>query len=85
MAKGGKRPGAGRPKGVVGANRIEADKAREYIAQRVADELEPIITKAIQQAKDGDQAARKELFDRAYGKAKETVEVQGEVNLKLDV
>ena len=80
--KGGKRKGAGRKKGYKA---IEAEKAREYILKRLSDELEPIITKAIAQAKKGDSTARKELMDRAYGKPKETIEHTGEVSLKIDV
>ena len=82
MAKGGYRPGAGRKKGFKA---IEAEKAREYIASRVSKELEPIIDKAIEQAKAGDQTARRDLFDRAYGRPRETVEVQSEMILKLDI
>jgi hypothetical protein len=85
MALGGARPGAGRPKGSKGGNTLEAEAAKAYIAQRVSEELEPIVTKAIEQAKAGDPTARKELFDRAYGRPKETVEVQADVTLKIDV
>lgn len=79
-AENGKK--GGRPKGYAA---IEAEKAREYIAKRVSEELEPIISKAIEQAQAGDSNARKDLLDRAYGKPKEVVEHQGEVSLKLDV
>lgn len=72
----------GRPKGY---NAIEAEKAREYIIRRVSEELEPIMDKAIEQAKEGDQASRKDLMDRAYGKAKETIEMTGEMKLQIDV
>lgn len=82
MSKGGKRKGAGRKKGYKA---IEAEKAREYIAKRVSDELDPIITKAIAQAKAGDGTARRDLMDRAYGKPKEVVEHKVEVSLKIDV
>ena len=80
--RGGKRKGSGRKKGF---SALTSEKAREYITKRVTEELEPIMDKAIAQAKDGDQAARKDLMDRAYGKPKETVEHTGEVNLLLDV
>lgn len=68
-----------------GYKAINAEKAGEYIAQRVSKELEPIITVAIEQAKGGDQAARRDLLDRAYGRPKETIEMKGEMKLKLDV
>lgn len=81
MAKGGKRIGAGRKKGYKA---IEAEKAREYIVQRVSAELEPIIDVQINQARNGDKDARRDLLDRAYGKPKETFELQGEVKLLID-
>lgn len=74
MANGGARPGAGRPRGTNG---IQAEKAREYIIRRVSEELEPIMDQLIAKAKKGDMAAIKDLLDRAYGRAKETVEHQG--------
>lgn len=64
----------GRPKGSKAPHTIEAEKAREYIVNRVTKELEKIIDKAIEQAKAGDQTARRELLDRAYGRPKETIE-----------
>ena len=67
----------GRPKGSKGKSRLLADQALEYIRKRVTAELEPIMNKALEQAKTGDSAARKDIMDRAYGKAKETVEHQG--------
>lgn len=82
MTHGGKRNGAGRPKGFSAKT---AEEGRAYILRRVQEELEPIITKQIEQAKDGDVASRKDLMDRAYGRPKETVEVQGEMTLKIDV
>jgi len=82
MARGGLRPNAGRKK----ANHtISAENARAYIIKRVTEELEPIMTKAIEQAKAGDQPTRKDLMDRAYGKPVETLQVQGEMKLLVDV
>lgn len=66
--RGGKRPNSGRKKGYKA---IEAEKAREYILSRVLGELEPIITKQIEQAKKGDNNTRRDLFDRAFGKPKD--------------
>ena len=74
MALGGKRQGAGRPKA---QHTIESEKAREYIIQRVTEELEPILTAMIKKARSGDLTAAKDLLDRAFGKAKETAEHQG--------
>lgn len=71
----------GRPKGT---NAIAAEKARSYISDRVSAELEPLIDIAIKQALEGDLNARKDLLDRAYGKPKESVEIEVQGNLKVD-
>ena len=60
-----------------GKSRILADKALEYIRERVAEEIEPIMDALISKAKEGDISAIRDLFDRAFGKAKETIEHQG--------
>lgn len=70
--KGGYRKGAGRKKGYAA---FEAEKARELIAEQLSVELEPIIKKAIKQARAGDKHARAWLFERAYGKPKEIVDM----------
>lgn len=64
--KGGYRPGAGRKKGLAS---IEAEKAHDFIAQKVSASLGPIINNLIVQAKKGNIQATKELFDRAWGKS----------------
>lgn len=74
----------GRPKGSKASHTLKAEKAREYIVARVVEELKPIIDKAIEQAKMGDQASRRELLDRAFGKPKLSVENQEEVSLLID-
>lgn len=47
------------------------------MAQMVADEIEPIGKALILQAKKGDAKAAKELFDRAFGKAPQFMEITG--------
>ena len=74
-ARGGKRPGAGRPAGVP--NKITADikaLAQEH-APAAIRELATILTTS-----ENDQAriaAAKELLDRGYGKATQHAEVTG--------
>ena len=46
--RGGKRPGAGRKKE---QRTIKAEKAREYIIGRIAEELDPIVTAQVEAAK----------------------------------
>lgn len=51
MALGGKRPGAGRKKGTKASHTIQAEQARAYLINRIATELEPIVTGQIEMAK----------------------------------
>jgi len=44
MARGGKRPGAGRRKGSKASHTLSAEKAREYLISEVIKDLEPIVT-----------------------------------------
>lgn len=72
MSRGGKREGAGRKKGFAA---LEAEKQRHFIARKLVKEVGPIVTKAIELAKLGDRYSRDWLFDRAYGKASQLLEV----------
>ena len=54
---------------------IEKEKAREYLIMRLSQELEPIVTALIEKAKGSDVAAIKELFDRAWGKAPQAIDM----------
>lgn len=58
--KGGRKPGA---------RTLEAHKAREYIAKNVGLYMPMIFQALVDKAKTGDVPAVKELFDRAFGKA----------------
>lgn len=77
MAEGGKREGAGRPKG--SRNKVTADI--KEIAQSFGQEA---ITHLVEIARDGDAphvarvAAIREVLDRGYGKAKQGIEMTGE-------
>lgn len=51
MALGGKRPGAGRKKGSKATHTVEREKAREYLINRIAEELNPIVTAQLEAAK----------------------------------
>ncbi|MCO8160963.1 hypothetical protein NRB16_24545 [Pseudomonas sp. LJDD11] len=73
MTAGGKRPGAGRPKG--GRNKVTADI--KVIAQSYGEEA---ITALVEILRDGEAppaarvAASKEILDRGYGKAHQSVD-----------
>lgn len=80
--RGGKREGAGRKKGEAS---ILADKAREYIAIRVSEELGPIVDKAIEQAKAGDKYARDWLSDRGWGKPLQAIVTEDKDGNRLPI
>ncbi|KKQ35350.1 MAG: hypothetical protein US50_C0017G0011 [Candidatus Nomurabacteria bacterium GW2011_GWB1_37_5] len=70
--RGGKREGAGRKKGFPA---LQHEEARKLLSIKLATEFGPIVDKAIEQAKDGDTEARRWLTDRAWGRAKESVDM----------
>ena len=73
MSLGGARPGAGRKKGV---KTIQSEKLREFLIAEVLRERGPIVTALIEKAKTGDVAAIREVFERAIGKVKESMEIE---------
>ena len=78
--RGGYRQNSGRKKGF---SAIEAEKAREFIVEKVNASLEPIIAKLIQLAKKGDLRAIQILFDRAYGRPITPIEANIEQGLTI--
>ncbi len=58
----------GRKKGLA---TIEREKAKDYIAQRIGEYMPELFDVMIGKALDGDVPATKELFDRAWGKARQ--------------
>lgn len=68
MARGGKRPGAGRKKGYAAKS---AEEARKVFAELISKEIEPIVKALIKKAKKGDIRATSLLLDRAFGKPAE--------------
>ena len=73
--RGGKRIGAGRKKGFAAKS---AEEARKFLSERVAQEIGPISNILISKAKKGDMRAIRELFDRAWGRAPQAVEMMSE-------
>lgn len=72
---GGKRPGAGRPKGRP--NKVTADVralAQEYGAEAI-EKLAKLMNEA--ESEQAQIAAAKELLDRGYGKSSQAVELTG--------
>lgn len=76
MAQGGKRQGAGRPKGSLSTHTIQAQAFKNRLIERVTAEQEPIIDALIKQAKNGQVPALKEVFERVLGKVKDSMDVK---------
>ena len=70
--KGGYRKGAGRKQGFAAKN---AEEARRLLSDMVMREIIPIGEALVIKAKNGEVAAIRELFDRAWGKSRQSHEV----------
>ncbi len=73
--RGGFRKNSGRKKGFAAKS---AEEARRFLAERVAEEIEPIAIALIREAKKGNIAATKELLDRAWGKPIQSINLEKE-------
>lgn len=85
MARGGKRTGAGRPKGVV-------NKATADIREAAQQYTELALAVLVDVATNGDSAAAKvaaanSLLDRGHGKPRQAVDatVDGELGLVVNI
>jgi len=70
--RGGYRENAGRKKGYSALN---AEEARRVFSEMIMAEIKPIGEALIVKAKNGDVMAIKELFDRAFGRSVQSVDV----------
>ncbi|MGD0328654.1 MAG: hypothetical protein ABSB00_03020 [Minisyncoccia bacterium] len=70
--RGGYRKGAGRKQGFAAKN---AEEARKLLSERVLHEIKPISNALISKAKTGDVRAIHELFDRAWGRSPQAIEI----------
>lgn len=80
---GGARPGAGRKPGIAS---IEAERTRDFIAQKIATNIGPIVEAQIKKAIQGDSGSFRELMDRAFGKAAQSValDMKGNISVLFD-
>ncbi len=69
MTHGGKREGAGKPKGTKAPHTLEAQEQRKRAIELVNAELEAMFIPQIEKAKKGDTMAFNAVLDRAWGKA----------------
>lgn len=76
--RGGKRPGAGRKKGLAS---VMAEKARDILVSELMKEWKPIVVEAVKAAKKGDATARAWLTDRGFGKALEQLAISDPDNV----
>lgn len=84
MALGGKRPGAGRPKGALN----KATKDVRAVAQQFTDDAIKTLA-AIMRSDEQPAAARvsaaKELLERGHGKSVQPIEHSGELRTARDM
>lgn len=73
--RGGKREGAGRKKGIAS---IKAEAMRGVLAEELEKEWIPIVLKATEQAKDGNQQAREWLSTYCIGRPAQTIVTEDE-------
>jgi len=95
MAKGGKRAGAGRKRGLAS---IKAEETRNYLLKTIADEYEPIVKAQLEAAKGmwveeldstglrirvyrrpPELKTGEYLINQSAGKPTETVKISGEI------
>jgi len=70
--RGGYREGAGRKQGFAAKS---AEEARSMLSEMLMREIQPIGEALIKRAKLGEIAATRELFDRAWGRSRQAIEV----------
>lgn len=83
MKNGGKRPGAGRPKGSITKSTKDAILAKEALIKAYLENIKPINEALIKKAKAGDMVAIKELHDRVYGRSMQPMELEAKGNIIL--
>ncbi len=74
---GGKRIGAGRPKGRKNDTTLEAEAGRLALIKAYMDNIGPLNDSLIEKALEGDVPAHKEIRDRVHGKSAQAVEMTG--------
>ncbi len=75
MARGGKREGAGRPKGAVSKATADIREAAQQYSDQALQVLVTVATKGESEA--ARVAAANAILDRAHGKPKQSVETSG--------
>lgn len=71
---GGKRAGAGKPKGAVASHTLEAQELKKSLIAAYVERRAKIDKALLDQAEQGNIPAIKELYDRVFGKASQPIE-----------
>ncbi len=74
---------AGRKKGIKANHTIEAISAKALLIRMFEEKKQPIFEALINKAADGDLGAIKELADRVWGRASQSVELTGKDGAQL--
>ncbi len=72
--RGGKREGAGKPKGSKASHTLRAQELKKRLIERFHIESDSIYSALIDKAKAGDIPAIRELLDRVWGKSPQSIE-----------
>lgn len=65
----------GRKKGSLATHTLEAQESKKVLIELFRKRETPVFTKLIDLAEEGDLVAMRELLDRVFGKAKESLDL----------
>jgi len=74
MEHGGKRKGAGKPRGHKALHTLKAQELKKKLIELFHDDAEDVYQALIKKAKTGDIQAIRELLDRVWGKAPQQID-----------
>lgn len=70
--------------GLPNVSKILAEQTRNYIAERIEQEKDAIVTAQIKKAKDGDTTAFTALMTQGFGPPKQSIEVNDDRIIDLE-
>lgn len=75
MPSGGKRAGAGKPKGYKASHTLEAELYRKELIKQIVENKKPLARALVKKGLKGDVPALKEINERALGKVRDMVDI----------
>jgi hypothetical protein len=72
----------GRPKGSLSSKTIEQKMAIDILREKVQANIKPLVDSLIERGLDKDTAAVKELFDRAWGRSPQSLDISNKVTFQ---